>query len=112
MLTQLQETRQRLAALCVPAPAEARFSAAILDMVAEFAVHHRLSEREADTLALAALRVHAKEGAARIGCGPSSLYTYWRRIIRKTGNGSRCEVLAALLSFSLQASLRRLATPG
>jgi len=65
--------------------------------------------READILALAAMRIHAKEGAARVGCHPSSVYTYWRRIIRKTGNGSRCEVLAALLSFSLDASVRTFA---
>jgi DNA-binding CsgD family transcriptional regulator len=97
----LPETRRRLAALF--APAEARFSTAVVNTVAEFAVHHRQSEREADILALAAMRIHAKEGAARVGCHPSSHNTYWRRIIRKTGNGSRCEVLAALLSFSLQA---------
>jgi DNA-binding CsgD family transcriptional regulator len=53
---------------------------------------------------LAALGLHRKEVASRLGCGGTTVDTYWRRIARKTRAESQAEVMATLLSLALAES--------
>jgi len=70
--------------------------------ITEFANSLRLSAQEAAVLSLAAgSGLHRKETAERLGCRPGTVDTYWRRILRKSGYGSKLELFSALLSFSL-----------
>ena len=54
-------------------------------------------------LELCASGVHRKEIAWRLGCTISTVDTYWRRIVQKTGFATSSEVLAAILYLALSA---------
>ncbi len=70
--------------------------------IVEFAYRLGLSVREATVLVLAAgSGLHRKAAADRLGCSPGTVDTYWRRILRKSGQSSQLELLAVLLSYVL-----------
>lgn len=82
-------------------------SSTVYQRIVEFAYLINLSTREAMVLILTAgAGVHRKEAAHLLGCSPGTVDTYWRRILRKSKLGSQLELLAALLSFSVEDSPR------
>lgn len=84
-------------------------SSAVYQRIVEFSYLINLSTREAMVLILTAgAGVHRKEAAHLLGCSPGTVDTYWRRILRKSKLGSQLELLAALLSFSVEDSTRSL----
>lgn len=81
-------------------------SSTVYQRIVEFAYSINLSTREAMVLILTAgAGVHRKEAAHLLGCSAGTVDTYWRRILRKSKLGSQLELLAALLSYSVQDSL-------
>lgn len=76
--------------------------ATVHSALSEFCRQHSLSEREAAVLQAATDGAQNKEIAAALGCAPSTVVTYWRRIFTKTSCRSRHEVLSALLRSHLR----------
>jgi DNA-binding CsgD family transcriptional regulator len=75
--------------------------------VVEFAYSMGLSVREGAVLLLAVGGgLERKEAAHRLRCSSSTIDTYWRRILRKTGLESPLHVVAALLAFTVTRSAR------
>jgi DNA-binding CsgD family transcriptional regulator len=66
-----------------------------------FAREQALSTREREVINLALQELHTKEIAHRLGCAPSTIDEYWKRIYRKTGAGSKLAVLSRLLIRAL-----------
>lgn len=79
--------------------AEARLEEA----VRTFAKGYELSDRESDVMILFVRGLWGKSAAEAMGCAPSTVDVFWRRIIRKTGCRSR-ESVAAALFLHLAAS--------
>ena len=69
-------------------------------VIAKFARHHALSERESQVLAHAAEGRSAKEIADSLHCSQSTVQTYWVRIVRKTRCACRAQVMAGLLKLA------------
>jgi DNA-binding CsgD family transcriptional regulator len=68
-------------------------------LLSDFGSTHGLSEREAETVALALAGMRTKEIASALGCAPQTIATYWDRIYRKTNTNSREMVLALMIRF-------------
>jgi DNA-binding NarL/FixJ family response regulator len=67
----------------------------------EFAAHHDLSTKETEVLRIALAGGGHREACEELGCKPTSISTYWKRIFDKTRCRSQREVLGALLQFSV-----------
>lgn len=67
----------------------------------EFAAHHDLSRNETEVLRVALAGGGQREASEELGCKPTSISTYWKRIFDKTQCRSQREVLGALLQFSV-----------
>jgi DNA-binding CsgD family transcriptional regulator len=66
-------------------------------LLERFSEEQSLSTRERAVLDLTLQELHTKEIASRLGCAPSTINEYWKRIYRKTGAGSKVAVLSRLL---------------
>jgi len=71
----------------------------VRQLVTEFATSCRLSDRETAILVVAVQGNNRKETGHRLGCSASTVDTYWKRILLKTGRSSQGELLAVLLAF-------------
>jgi DNA-binding CsgD family transcriptional regulator len=70
-------------------------------LVCRFAESHRLSARECLVVQWTARGYSTKETSDAMGCEIGTINVYWLRIRRKTGLGSRLEVVARLLEIAL-----------
>ena len=70
-------------------------------LVSRFAESHRLSARECLVVQWTAPGYSIKETSDAMGCEIATINVYWLRIRRKTGLGSRLEVVARLLEIAL-----------
>jgi DNA-binding NarL/FixJ family response regulator len=62
----------------------------------DLAARARLSPREVEVIEQSLAGYQNRDIAARLGCTPGCIRTYWNRIFRKTGCHSRWEVMALL----------------
>ncbi len=74
---------------------------AIQGLLERFAREQALSTREREVIDLALQELHTKEIAHRLGCAPSTVDEYWKRIYKKTGADSKLAVLSRLLVRAL-----------
>ena len=74
--------------------------------VQRFGQREGLSARETAVLTLAALGIHRKEAASRLGCSAGTVDTYWRRIFKKTRSSSQAEIFALLLASALDETTK------
>jgi DNA-binding CsgD family transcriptional regulator len=72
--------------------------------MAWFGARHGLSKRECLVVRLTAQGHATKDTALAMGCEVATVNAYWLRIRRKTGLGSRLEVMATLLRMALHTS--------
>jgi DNA-binding CsgD family transcriptional regulator len=73
--------------------------AGVQQVIEEFALAYRLSDREREVIRLAASGLCTKEIGVRLGCATATVHTYWTRIYNKLSCRSREQVLAQLLAF-------------
>jgi DNA-binding CsgD family transcriptional regulator len=66
---------------------------------------HNLSDREAETVALALTGLRTKEIASTLGCAPQTIATYWDRVYRKTNSNSKEMVLALVIRFIVETAV-------
>lgn len=65
-----------------------------------------LSQRELDVARYAMEGLTDKEIAARLDVGVETVRTYWKRIRRKTGVGTRSEAVARIARYTLQEEIK------
>ena len=77
-----------------PSPTAQALVRSLVDL---FSNDYSLSPREANVLLLATAGLHRKKIADRLGCSVATIDTYWRRLFKKTGTTSQCQVFAVLI---------------
>jgi DNA-binding CsgD family transcriptional regulator len=70
-------------------------------LVSRFAESHHLSARECLVVQWTARGYSTKDTSDAMGCQIATINAYWLRIRRKTGLGSRLEVVARLLEIAI-----------
>jgi DNA-binding CsgD family transcriptional regulator len=76
-------------------------------LLADFGYAHSLSDREAETVALALAGMRTKEIASALGCAPQTIATYWDRVYRKTNSNSKEMVLALVVRFIVATTVTK-----
>jgi DNA-binding NarL/FixJ family response regulator len=98
--------------IVVPKPADAEVLVGILallekarvgrSIVSDFANVHHLSPQETRLLLAAVRDATNDEASNELGCSPSTVRTYWTRILHKTRCRSSREVVTHLFRFALR----------
>ncbi len=81
------------------------------DWLTCFCIKHSMSPRESQVLSLAAHGIQNKEIATELGCAPSTVISYWKRIFAKTKCRTRSEVLSMIIQWQSQQRIRCLDCP-